>query len=326
MTNLKLPRRQFLHLAAGAAALPAVSRIARAQNYPLRPVRFVVGYAAGGGLDIAARLIGQWLSQRLGQSFVIDNRPGASSNIAAEAVVRAPPDGYTLLLVHAGNAINAALYENLRYNFLRDIAPVASMLRVPYVMVVNPSLPVKTVPEFVAYAKANEVNLASGGVGGPDHASAELFKMMTGVSMVHVPYRGTALALSDLIGAQVQVVFSSVPPAIEYIKAGRLRALAVTTAARFELLPDIPTVSEFVPGFESSQWYGVGTPTGTPADIIGKLNKEINAALADAKMKARIADLGGTVLPGSPAEFGKLIADETEKWGKVIRAANIKPE
>jgi tripartite-type tricarboxylate transporter receptor subunit TctC len=317
-----------LHLAAGAAALPAMSRMAWAQAYPTQPVRIVVGYAAGGGLDIAARLIGQWLSERLGQPFIIENRPGAAANIATEAVVRSPPDGYTLLLVNAGNAINATLYENLKYNFLRDIAPVASILRLPYVMVVNPSLPVKTVPEFVAYAKANlgKVNAASGGAGGADHASAELFKMMTGVSMVHVPYRGLAPALSDLIGAQVQVIFSTVPAAIEYIKAGRLRALALATAARSELLPDIPTVSEFVPGFESSQWYGVGTPTGTPADIIGKLNKEINAALADAKMKARIADLGGTVLPGSPADFGRLIADETEKWAKVIKFANIKPE
>jgi tripartite-type tricarboxylate transporter receptor subunit TctC len=324
---MKLPRRQILHLAAGAAALPAVARFAWAQAYPTRPVRIIVGYAAGGGLDIAARLIGQWLSERLGQTFIIENRPGAGGNLGTEAVVRAPPDGYTLLLVNAGNAINATLYENLRYNFLRDIAPVASILRVPYVMVVNPSLPVKTVPEFVAYAKANagKVNVASGGAGGPDHASAELFKMMTGVSMAHVPYRGLAPALSDLIGAQVQVIFSTVPAAIEYIKAGRLRALAVTTAARSELLPDIPTVSEFVPGFESSQWYGVGTPTGTPPDIIGKLNKEINAALADAKMKARIADLGGTLLPGSPAEFGRLIAEDTEKWAKVIKFANIKP-
>jgi tripartite-type tricarboxylate transporter receptor subunit TctC len=317
----KLPTQQF-------CIWPRVRRAHRkGQAYPTQPVRIVVGYAAGGGLDIAARLIGQWLSERLGQPFIIENRPGAAANIATEAVVRSPPDGYTLLLVNAGNAINATLYENLKYNFLRDIAPVASILRVPYVMVVNPSLPVKTVPEFVAYAKANvgKVNAASGGAGGADHASAELFKMMTGVSMVHVPYRDAAPALTDLLGGQVQV-FRQPSGNNRAYRAGRLRALAVTSSTRIASLPDLPTMSEFVPGYASSQWYGVGTPAGTPTDIIGKLNKEINGALADARMKARIADLGGTVLPGSPAEFGRLIADETENWGKVVRAADIKPE
>jgi len=325
---MKLPRRKFLRLAAGVAALPAASRSASAQAYPTRPVRIIVGYAAGGGVDIAARLIGQWLSERLGQQFVIENRPGAGTNIATEAVVRAPADGYTLLLVNAANAINATLYDKLNYNFLRDIAPAGSIIRVALVMVVNPSFPAKSVPEFMAYAKANpgKINMASGGAGGPDHASAELFKMMAGVGMTHVPYRGLAPALSDLIGEQVQVIFSTVPAAIEYIKAGRLRALAVTTATRSELLPDIPILGDFVPGYEASQWYGIGVPKNTPAAIVDKLNKEINAALADPKLNARIADLGGSVLAGSPADFGKLVADDTEKWAKVIRAANIKPE
>ncbi len=325
---MKLPRRKFLRLAAGVAALPAASRSASAQAYPTRPVRIIVGYAAGGGVDIAARLIGQWLSERLGQQFVIENRPGAGTNIATEAVVRAPADGYTLLLVNAANAINATLYDKLNYNFLRDIAPAGSIIRVALVMVVNPSFPAKSVPEFIAYAKANpgKINMASGGAGGPDHASAELFKMMAGVGMTHVPYRGLAPALSDLIGEQVQVIFSTVPAAIEYIKAGRLRALAVTTATRSELLPDIPILGDFVPGYEASQWYGIGVPKNTPAAIVDKLNKEINAALADPKLNARIADLGGSVLAGSPADFGKLVADDTEKWAKVIRAANIKPE
>ncbi len=325
---MKLPRRKFLRLVAGVAALPAASRSASAQAYPTRPVRIIVGYAAGGGVDIAARLIGQWLSERLGQQFVIENRPGAGTNIATEAVVRAPADGYTLLLVNAANAINATLYDKLNYNFLRDIAPAGSIIRVALVMVVNPSFPAKSVPEFIAYAKANpgKINMASGGAGGPDHASAELFKMMAGVGMTHVPYRGLAPALSDLIGEQVQVIFSTVPAAIEYIKAGRLRALAVTTATRSELLPDIPILGDFVPGYEASQWYGIGVPKNTPAAIVDKLNKEINAALADPKLNARIADLGGSVLAGSPADFGKLVADDTEKWAKVIRAANIKPE
>ena len=325
---MKLPRRQFLHLTAGAAALSAVSHFAWAQAYPTRPVRLVVGFPPGGGTDITARLIGQWLSERLGQQFVIENRPGAGSNIATEGVARAAADGYTLLLVSAAHAINATLYDRLNYNFLRDIAPVAGIIRVPNVMEVNPSLPPKSVSEFIAYAKANpgKVNYASGGNGTAQHLSGELFKMMTGVVMVHVPYRGDAPALTDLIGGQVQVMFGSIPPSVEHIRAGKLRALAVTTATRSEALPDIPTVSDFVPGYEASAWYGIGAPRNTPAEIVDKLNKEINAALSDPKIKARLADLGGTVLSGSAADFGKLIADETEKWGKVIRAANIKPE
>jgi tripartite-type tricarboxylate transporter receptor subunit TctC len=325
---MKLPRRQFLHLTAGAAALSAVSHFAWAQAYPTRPVRLVVGFPPGGGTDITARLIGQWLSERLGQQFVIENRPGAGSNIATEGVARAAADGYTLLLVSAAHAINATLYDRLNYNFLRDIAPVAGIIRVPNVMEVNPSLPPKSVSEFIAYAKANpgKVNYASGGNGTAQHLSGELFKMMTGVVMVHVPYRGDAPALTDLIGGQVQVMFGSIPPSVEHIKAGKLRALAVTTATRAEALPDIPTVSDFVSGYEASAWYGIGAPKSTPAEIIDTLNKEINAGLSDPKIKARLADLGGTVLSGSPADFGKLIADETEKWGKVIRAANIKPE
>jgi tripartite-type tricarboxylate transporter receptor subunit TctC len=326
--TMKLPRRQFLHLTAGAAALSAVSHFAWAQAYPTRPVRLVVGFPPGGGTDITARLIGQWLSERLGQQFVIENRPGAGSNIATEGVARAAADGYTLLLVSAAHAINATLYDRLNYNFLRDFAPVAGIIRVPNVMEVNPSLPPKSVSEFIAYAKANpgKVNYASGGNGTAQHLSGELFKMMTGVVMVHVPYRGDAPALTDLIGGQVQVMFGSIPPSVEHIRAGKLRALAVTTATRSEALPDIPTVSDFVPGYEASAWYGIGAPKSTPAEIIDTLNKEINAGLSDPKIKARLADLGGNVLSGSPADFGKLIADETEKWGKVIRAANIKPE
>ena len=325
---MKFPRRQFLHLAAGAAALPAVSRFAWAQTYPSRPVRIIVGFAAGGPNDILARLIGQWLSERLGQPFVIENRPGAGSNIATEAVVRAPPDGYTLLLVGSPNAINATLYDKLNFNFIRDIAPVASFIRGALVMVVHPSVPAKTLPEFIAYAKANpgKLSYGSGGVGGITHITAELFKMMAGVDMVHVPYRGVAPALTDLLGGQVQVVFANPAPSIEYIRAGKLRALAITTATRSEALPDIPTVGEFVPGYEASSLFGLGAPKNTPAEIIDKLNKEINAGLADPKIKARLADLDGTVLGGSPADFGKLIAEETEKWGKVIRAANIRPE
>jgi tripartite-type tricarboxylate transporter receptor subunit TctC len=291
-------------------------------------VRLIVGFAPGGGVDIMARLIGQWLSERLGQPFVIENRPVAGTNITTQVVVSAPPDGYTLLLVNAANAINATFYGNLNFNFLRDIAPVAGIMRVPSVMVVNPSVPAKTIPEFIAYAKANpgKINMASGGIGGPSHVSGELFNMMAGVSMVHVPYRGAGPALVDLLGGQVQVLFNSPPASIEYIKAGALRALAVTTATRAEALPDIPTVGEFVPGYEASQWYGVGVPKDTPTEIVDKLNKEINAGLADAKMNVRLADLGGTVLAGSPADFAKLIADETEKWGNVIRALNIKAE
>jgi tripartite-type tricarboxylate transporter receptor subunit TctC len=325
---MKLPRRKFLHLAAGAAALPALSRVACAQTYPTRPVRWIVGYPPAGATDIAARLIGQWLSDRLGQPFVVENRPGASGNIGTEAVVNAPPDGYTLLLVNAGNAINATLYEKLKYNLIRDIAPVAGIIRVPLVMQVNPSVAVKTVPEFIAYAKANpgKLNMASAGNGTPQHVSGELFKMMAGVNMTHVPYRGSAPALTDLLGGQVQVVFDTTLASIEYIRAGRLRPLAVTTATRLEALPEIPTVSDFLPGYEASGWYGVGAPKDTPTEIVDKLNKEINAALANPKIKAQLADLGGIVLAISPAEFGRLIADETEKWGKVIRAVNIKPE
>jgi tripartite-type tricarboxylate transporter receptor subunit TctC len=324
---MKLPRRKFLRLAAGAATLPAVSHFAWAQTYPTRPVRLVVGFPPGGGTDIIARLIGQWLSERLGQQLVIENRPGAGSNIATEGVVRAAADGYTLLLVSAAHAINATLYDRLNYNFLRDIAPVAGVIRVPNLMEVNPSLPPKSVPEFIAYAKANpgKVNYASGGNGTAQHLAGELFKIMTGVDMIHVPYRGDAPALTDLIGGQVQVMFGNMPSSIEHIRAGKLRPLAVTTAARSEALPDLPPVGDFVPGYEASTWQGLGAPGNTPAEIVDKLNKEINAALSDPKIKARLADLGGTVLSGSPADFGRLIADETEKWGKVIRAANIKP-
>jgi tripartite-type tricarboxylate transporter receptor subunit TctC len=324
---MKLPhRRQFLRLAAGAAALPAVSRFARAQAYPARPVRMIVGFAPGGGVDITARLIGQWLSERLGQQFLIENRPGAGSNIATEAVVRAAADGYTLLLVTVSNAFNATLYDKLNFNFIRDIAPVAGIMRVPNVMVVNPSVPAKTIPEFIAYAKANpgKINMASGGVGGSSHVSGELFNMMAGVNMIHVPYRGVAPALTDLLGGQVQVTFATMPSSIAYIRAGKLRPLAVTTTTRSDELPEVSTVNDFVPGYEASTWYGVGVPSGTPAEIIGKLNKEINAALADPKFKVRLADLGGTALAGEPDNFGRLIADETEKWAKVVKFVGIK--
>jgi tripartite-type tricarboxylate transporter receptor subunit TctC len=322
------PRRNFLHLAAGAAALPALSRIARAQAYPSRPVRLIVGFAAGGAFDIMARLIGQWLSERLGQPFVIENRPGGGGNIGTEAVVRAPPDGYTLLLVGVPNAINVTLYDKLNFKFISDIAPVAGLMAVSSVMVVHPSVPANTVPEFIAYAKANprKVNMASSGTGSTNHVSGELFKMMAGIDMAHVPYRSAGPALTDLLGGQVQVMFPSTVASIEYIRVGRLRALAVTTATRSEALPQIPTVAEFVPGYEASNWYGLGAPKATPAEIVDKLNKEINACLADPKMKAQLADLGGVALPGSPAEFGKLIADETEKWAKVIKFAGIKPQ
>jgi tripartite-type tricarboxylate transporter receptor subunit TctC len=326
---MKLPhRRQFLRLAAGAAALPAVSRITWAQAYPARPVRIVVGFAPGGGFDIVARLIGQWLSERLGQPFVIENRPGANSNIGTEAVVRAPPDGYTLLLCGNPNAINATFYNKLNYNFIRDIAPVAGILRGPYVLVVNPSVPVKSVPELIAYAKANprKVNMASQGNGSPGHVAGELFQIMARINLVHVPYRGMAPALTDLLGGQVQVAFSSLTAAIEYINASKLRALAVTTARRSDALPDIPTVGEFVPGYEASTWYGVGAPKATPAEIVEKLNEEIKASLADPKLQARLADLGGTVMMGSPPDFGKFIANETEKWGKVVKFVGIKAD
>jgi tripartite-type tricarboxylate transporter receptor subunit TctC len=325
---MKLPRRKFLHLAAGAAALPALSRVARAQAYPTRPVRIVVGAAAGGSTDILARLMGQWLSEQLGQPFIIENRPGAGNSIGTEAVVRAPADGYTLLLCGVFDATNATFYDKLNYNFIRDIAPVASVVRDAYVMVVHPSVRAKTLPEFIADAKANpgRINMASAGTGASSHIAGELFKMMAGVDMVHVPYRGGGPALTDLIAGQVQVMFVSTIASIGYIKAGRLRTLAVTTATRWNGLPDIPTVGEFVPGYEASYWAGIGAPKATPAEIVEKLNKEINAGLADPKIKARLAELGSTALAGSPADFGRLIAAETEKWGKVIKFANIKPE
>ena len=323
---MKFPRRQFLQLAAGAAAVPALSRIAGAQTYPARPVRIIVGLAAGGAPDIVARLMGQWLSERLGQQFIVENRPGAASNIATEVVVRAAADGYTLLLAIASNAINTTLYDNLSFNFIRDIAPVAGLVGVPNVMEVNPSVPAKTVPEFIAYAKANpgRLNMASAGVGGTPHVAGELFKAMAGVDMVHVPYRGNPRP--DLLGGQVQVMFDTLPASIEYIRTGKLRALAVTTSARSPALPDLPTVGEFLPGYEASGWQGIGAPKSTPDAIVEKLNKAINAGLADAKIKAQLANLGAIPMPMTPAEFGKLIADETEKWAKVIQAANVKPE
>jgi tripartite-type tricarboxylate transporter receptor subunit TctC len=323
---MRLPRRQFLHLAAGAAALPAVSRIAWAQAYPTRPVRIIVGFPAGNTSDAFARLIAQWLSERLGQPFIVENRPGAAGNIGAEAVVRAPADGYTLLLVGAGSAINVTLYDHLKFNFIRDIAPVARIVDAPYVMVVNPSVPAKTVPEFIAHAKANpgKLNMASAGVGGPTHIFGELFMRMAGVELIHVPYRGNFIP--DLLGGQVQVLFAPIAHPIELVRAGKLRALAVTSATRSAALPEIPTVAEFVPGYEASGWYGIGAPKSTPTEIIDRLNREINAALADAKMAAHLADLGAVPMPMTPAEFGTFIAAETEKWGKVIRAANIKSE
>jgi tripartite-type tricarboxylate transporter receptor subunit TctC len=325
---IEVPRRRFLHLAAVAAALPGVSRIARAQTYPTRPVRIIVPLLPGAGSDFIARLIGQWLSERLGQQFIIENRPGAGGNIGTETVVRAPPDGYTLLLIAAANAVNTTLYEKLNFNFIRDIAPVASIVRTPLVMEVNPSFPSKTVPEFIAYAKANprKISMASSGNGTSSHVAGELFKTMTGVNMVHVPYRGGAPAITDLIGGQVQVMFSPVADSIEYVRAGKLRALAVTTATRSDALPEIPKVGEFAPGYEASGFYGVGAPKNTPAEIVDNLNSEMNAALTEPKIKARLADLGSMVLAGSPADFVKFIAEETEKWAKVIRAAKIKVE
>jgi len=326
---MKLPRRQFLRLTAGAAALSAMPRIASALDYPTRPVRLIVPFPPAGTTDIVARLIGQWLSQRLDRQFVIENRPGASTMIGTEAVVRSPPDGYTLLMAATAAAINATLLENkLSYNFLREIAPIAGVFRVPNVMVVHPSIPAKTVPELIAYAKANpgKINFESPGAGTSSHLAGELFKMMTGVNMVHVPYRGNAPALTDLLAGQVQLGFDTMPSSIEYIRAGRLRALAISTVTRSQALPDVPTVSEFVPGYESSGFFGFGAPENTPAAIVDKLNGEINAGLADPKLKAQLIDLGGIILGGSPADFRKLIADETEKWGKVIRAANIKAE
>jgi tripartite-type tricarboxylate transporter receptor subunit TctC len=325
---MKLPhRRQFLRLAAGAAALPVVSRSARAQTYPSRPVRMIVGFTAGGPGDILARLIGQWLSERLGKPLFIENRPGAASNIGTEVVVRSPPDGHTLLLISSANFINATLYEKLNFNFIRDIAPVASIVHVPNVMEVNPSVPVKTVPEFIAYArtKPGKISMASGGNGAASHVSGELFKMMTGIDMLHVPYRGTAPALTDLLGGQVEIMFDQIISSIEYIRSEKVRALAVTTATRSQALPDIPTVGDFVPGYEASTWFGLGVPRNTPAEIIDRLNKEINAGLADPNIKARLANMGGAVLAGSAADFGDLIVDETEKWRKVVEFAGIKP-
>ena len=323
---MKLPRRKFLHLTVGAAALPAVSRIAQAQAYPARPVRLIVTVAAGGSPDIIARLMAQWLSERLGQPFVVENRSGG--NIGTEFVVRAPPDGYTMMLAVSANAINASLYPNLSFNFIRDIAPVASISTIPLVMEVNPSVPAHTVPEFIAYAKANpgKINMASGGTGSPLHVAGELFKMIAGIDMLHVPYRSEALALPDLISGQVQVLFGVMPASLGYIRAGKLNALAVTSAKRQEVLPDVPALSEFLPGFEANGWYGVGVPKATPTEIVDRLNREINAALADPQMRRRLDELGCAVFAGSPAEFGKFIAAETVKWGKVIRAAGIKPD
>jgi tripartite-type tricarboxylate transporter receptor subunit TctC len=326
---MKLPhRRKFLRLAAGAAVLPLAPHVARAQAYPTRPVRWVVPYPPGGPTDITARLMGQWLSERIGQQFVIENRPGAGGNVGTEAVLRAAPDGYTLLLVSGAHAINATLYEKLNFNFIRDSSPIAGISRVPLVMEVNPSVPTKTVTEFIAYAKANpgKVNMASPGNGTPGHVTGELFKMMTGVDLLHVPYRGSAPALTDLLGGQVQVTFDTTPASIEYLRAGKLRPLAVTTSARADVLPDVPTMSSVVSGFEASAWYGMAAPKGVPMEVVEKLNREINSALADSRMRAKLADLGATPLPGSPADFGKLIGDETEKWAKVVKFSGAKPD
>jgi tripartite-type tricarboxylate transporter receptor subunit TctC len=325
---MKLLRRQFLKFAAVVAAAGAVPQFASALDYPMRPVRIIAGFAASGGVDVTARLIGQWLTDRLGQSFVIENRPGAGGNIGTEAVVNAAPDGYTLLLATVPNAVNASLYEKLSFNFIRDIVPVAGIIRVPMVILLNPSVPAATVAEFIGYAKTNpdKVNMASAGNGSAPHMAGELFKMMAGVNLVHVPYRGQGPALTDLLGGQVQVLFAATPGTTEYITTGKLRALAVTSASRAEMLPELRTVADFVPGYEASQWYGIGVPRNTPVEIVDKLNKEINAAIADPAMKARFAAIGGEPLPGSAAEFGKLISEETKKWGRVVRAAGIKPE
>jgi tripartite-type tricarboxylate transporter receptor subunit TctC len=325
---MKLPRRNFLYLVAGAAALPAVSRLARAQAYPSRPVRVIVPFAPAGDTDLVARLMGQWLSERLGQPFIIENRPGAGTNIGTEAVVRAPADGYTLLLASPPSAINATLYDKLNFVFLRDIAPVAGVIRAPFVFEVNPSVPAKTVPEFIAYATANpgKLSMASAGIGSGPHVAGELFKMMAAVNTVHVPYRGQGPALTDLLAGQVQFYFAGIPSSIQYVRSAKLRALAVTTTTRSEALPEIPTLNDFLPGYEASFWGGFCAPKGTPAEVIETLNREINATLSDPRMQARLADLGATPFGGSPADFGKLIADDTEKWGKVVRAANIKPE
>jgi len=321
-------RRRFLQLVAAGVAAPAFPLSAVAEDYPTRPVRVIAGFGAGGGVDITARLIGQWLNERLGQSFMVENRTGAGGNIGTEAVVTAAPDGYTLLLATVPNAVNASLYNNLKFNFIRDIAPVAGIIRVPMFIMVHPSVPVKTVPELIAHAKANpgKVNMASAGNGSAPHMAGELFKMMTGIDMVHVPYRGQGQALTDLLGGTVQVLFATAPGTTEYVTTGKLRALAVTTATRAQVLPDVPPVGDFVPGYETSQWYGMCAPGKTPTEIIEKLNQEINAAIVDAPMKARLAAIGGEPLPGTPAVFGKLIAEETEKWAKVVQAAGLKPE
>jgi tripartite-type tricarboxylate transporter receptor subunit TctC len=325
---MKFSRRTFLHLAMGAAALPAVPRIARAQAYPSRPVRIIVGFPAGGATDIQARLMGQWLSDRLGQQFIVENRAGASGNIGTEAVAKAPADGYTLLQVVTPHAINAALYTNLNFDFVRDIAPVVCAARLAYVVVVHPSVPATTIPEFIAYAKANpgKINYGSAGSGTPQNISCELFKMMTGLILVHVPYKGGAPAVADLIAGHVQVIFAPVSESIQQIKAGKLRALAVTTASRLNVLPDVPSMADFVPGYEASGFAGIGAPRNTPAEIITMLNKELNAGLADSKVQARIVALGGTVLGGSPAEFGAIISEATEKWARVIKFAGIKAD
>jgi tripartite-type tricarboxylate transporter receptor subunit TctC len=325
---MKLPRRQFLQLAAGTAALPAVSRTASAQTYPARPVRVIVAVAAGGGADIVTRLMAQWLSEHLGQQFIVENRPGGGTNIGTEMVVHAPADGYTLLEVNLVHAINATLYEKLNYNFIRDIAPVAGIVSVSNVVEIHPSVPAKTLPEFIAYAKANpgKINMGSAGNGSSSHMAGELFKMLAGVNLVHVPYRGQGPAMTDLLGGQLQVIFATTPGTTEFVRTGKLNALAVTTATRADALPDVPPLADFVPGYESSQWYGLGAPKNTPAEIVDKLNREVNAALVDPKMKARLAEFGGTVMPGPPAEFGKFIAGETEKWGKVVKFAGIKAD
>jgi tripartite-type tricarboxylate transporter receptor subunit TctC len=325
---MKLHRRTLIKSSAAALAAFALPRLASAQAYPTRPVRIVAGFAAGGGVDVTARLIGQRLAGRLGQSFVVENRPGAGGNIGTEAVVNAAPDGYTLLLATVPNAVNASLYDRLNFNFIRDTAPVAGIIRVPMVVLLNPSVPAATVPEFIGYAKANpqKVNMASAGNGSAPHMAGELFKMMAGVNLVHVPYRGQGPALSDLLGGQVQVLFAATPGTTDYIATGRLRALAVTSASRVEMLPELPPVADFVPGYEASQWYGISAPKNTPAGIVARLNREIDAAIADPGMKARFAAIGGEPLPGSPAEFGRLIAEETDKWAKVVRVAGIKPE
>jgi len=325
---MKLRRRQFLSLATGAAALSALPGVATARDYPTRPVRLILSFPAGGPNDVVGRLLGQWLSERLGQPFIIENRSGAGGTVGTEVVVRAASDGYTLLQVNTPNAINATLYDNLNYNFIRDIVPVASIIRTPLVMEVNPSFPTKTVPEFVGYAKANpgKINMASGGNGTPGHVAGELFKMMAGVNMVHIPYRGGALALTDLLGGQVQVLIDPIPASIGYLRAGKLHALAVTTTIRSDVLPDVPTVNEFVPGYEASAWYGIGAPRGTPTEIIDKLNSAINACLADPTLKARLAEVGGLPFLSSSADFGHFIAAETEKWAKVIKSAGIKQE